>query len=82
MPGSFFYINGGSEGTTGSRVGINTNAPTEELDVNADAIRIRTAQTPASATAAGEAGTVCWDADYVYICVATNTWKRAALSTW
>ena len=82
IPGSEFYINGGSEGSTGSRVGINTDAPTEQLDVNADAIRIRTAQTPASATAAGEAGTVCWDANYVYICVATNTWKRAALSTW
>ena len=82
IPGSSFYINGGSEGTVGSRVGINTTTPTEELDVNADAIRIRTAQTPASATAAGEAGTVCWDANYVYICVATNTWKRAALSTW
>ena len=34
IPGSSFYINGGSEGTTGSRVGINTSAPTAQLDVN------------------------------------------------
>jgi len=34
IPGSQFYINGGSEGTTGSRVGINTSTPTAQLDVN------------------------------------------------
>ena len=41
-----------------------------------------TARTPASATAAGEKGETCWDANYFYICVATNTWKRIALTTW
>lgn len=30
----------------------------------------------------GTAGDVYWDSDYIYICVATDTWKRAALSTW
>lgn len=38
--------------------------------------------TPASASASGTAGQVLWDSDYVYVCVATDTWKRAALSTW
>lgn len=37
---------------------------------------------PASASATGVAGTICADANYIYICTATNTWKRAALSTW
>lgn len=37
---------------------------------------------PASATAAGTTGTIAWDGNYVYICVATNTWKRAPLTTW
>merc|ERR1711998_82983 len=27
-------------------------------------------------------GQIGWDADYMYICVATNTWKRSALATW
>lgn len=63
-------------------VGIGTTSPTEMLDVNSDAIRIRTAQTPASAAAAGNAGDICWDANYIYVCVAANTWKRSALSTW
>ena len=38
--------------------------------------------TPASAAATGVAGTIVWDADYIYICVATNTWKRVAIATW
>lgn len=38
--------------------------------------------TPASATATGTQGQIVWDADYIYVCVATNTWKRAAISTW
>lgn len=37
---------------------------------------------PASASATGTAGDIRYDADYVYICTATNTWKRAALATW
>ncbi|SFJ15599.1 hypothetical protein [Planctomicrobium piriforme] len=65
-----------------SKTGILTTSPTAPLDVNGDSIRIRTAKTPSSATDTGNAGDVCWDSSYVYICVATNTWKRAALSTW
>jgi hypothetical protein len=38
--------------------------------------------TPASASATGAKGTVVWDADYIYVCTATNTWKRAAIATW
>jgi hypothetical protein len=37
---------------------------------------------PASATAAGTAGDIRYDSDYIYICTATNTWKRAAIATW
>lgn len=39
-------------------------------------------KTPASASATGTAGTVAWDEFYVYVCVATDTWKRAAIATW
>lgn len=37
---------------------------------------------PASAGADGTAGQLAWDADYIYVCVAANTWKRVAISTW
>lgn len=35
--------------------------------------------TPAS-NATGTAGMISWDADYLYVCTATNTWKRVALT--
>lgn len=63
-------------------VGIGTTSPTEKLDVNSDAICVRTPQTPASAGATGTAGMICWDANYIYVCVATNTWKRTEIATW
>jgi hypothetical protein len=68
--------------TNAGRVGIGTAGPTALLDVSTDTVRVRTARTPGSATATGNAGDICWDANYVYVCTATNTWKRSALSTW
>lgn len=38
--------------------------------------------TPANSSATGTTGTVVWDADYIYVCTATNTWKRVAIATW
>lgn len=45
-------------------------------------VAIPTSVTPASAAATGAAGTIAWDSSYVYVCVATDTWKRAAIATW
>jgi hypothetical protein len=44
-------------------------------------LQLSTQRTPASATATGTKGQICHDADYIYVCTATNTWKRAAI-TW
>lgn len=37
---------------------------------------------PASATAPCSVGQQASDAGYIYLCTATNTWKRAALAAW
>jgi len=37
---------------------------------------------PASAADTGTQGEVRWDASFIYICTATNTWKRVAIATW
>jgi hypothetical protein len=63
-------------------LGIGTTSPTGLLDVNSTKIRIRTSNTPANASASGNAGEICWDASYIYVCTATNTWKRVAIATW
>lgn len=39
------------------------------------------AATPALATSAGVTGTLAWDATHIYVCVATNTWVRALMTT-
>lgn len=68
--------------TADGRFGLGTNAPSGLLDVSDNKIRVRTAQTIASATASGNQGEIAWDANYVYVCTATNTWRRSALTTW
>ena len=37
---------------------------------------------PPASTSPGVKGQIAWDANYIYICIATNTWKRTALTTW
>jgi hypothetical protein len=35
--------------------------------------------TTKASTDPGIAGQICWDANYIYVCTATNTWKRTSL---
>lgn len=37
---------------------------------------------PATATSAGRKGDNAFDSNYFYVCVAANTWKRVALTSW
>lgn len=37
---------------------------------------------PATPTSSGYKGTISWNATHLYVCTATNTWRRVALSTW
>ena len=39
-------------------------------------------RTITNSTDAGKTGEICWDANYIYVCVGTNSWKRVALTTW
>jgi hypothetical protein len=63
-------------------VGINTLDPKSKLDVNDNAIIIEQSNTPINSSSACVKGAVSWDSGFVYVCVANNTWKRAALSAW
>ena len=63
-------------------VGVSDPAIGVTLDVSGSAIRLRDPSTPANASHPGVPGEIRWDADYIYICVAVDTWKKAAISTW
>jgi len=84
---STVFFNGGNErariDSSGRLlVGTSSDSGGALLQVNSNRIRIATAKTPASATDTGTAGEICWDASYIYVCTATNTWKRTAIATW
>lgn len=49
-------------------------------DPQATALPISTP--PASASDTGVAGSIRYDDNYLYVCIATNTWKRCPLVTW
>lgn len=65
--------------TTSTRI---AGTATSVLKVDGDTIRIANDRTPANAGATGNEGDICWDANYLYVCVAANTWKRVAIATW
>jgi heme/copper-type cytochrome/quinol oxidase subunit 1 len=37
---------------------------------------------PTSSTSTGLTGQIAVDANYIYMCTSTNTWKRTPLTTW
>tara|TARA_Y100000310_G_C20653862_1_gene800930 strand:- start:1313 stop:2071 length:759 start_codon:yes stop_codon:yes gene_type:complete len=57
-------------------------------DVTTDAavtfgkLNVANPDVPSSATATGTKGDIAYDNGYIYVCVATNTWRRSVLTTW
>lgn len=58
------------------------NTAIDSLDTRLTVVETRFVSVPSTATSSGTAGQMAKDANYLYICIATNTWKRVALSTW
>ena len=90
---TFRYV---SNGSTSNKLGFGINNVGEELfsidgagdcavlndlSVGGDII-VPSPTVPASAGATGTAGTIAWASGFIYVCVAANTWQRAALATW
>lgn len=51
------------------------------VDLGPGNVRIASANVPANSSSTGVTGTITWDSGFLYVCVGTNSWKRAALST-
>jgi len=65
-------------------VGINTNQPTNKLDINGDSIRIRLESSPPNNNTIGNKGEIKWNQDNIFICLGldglTYKWKKIPLS--
>ena len=89
------WVGSGSVGTSWKHCIVNDSSGGGLVDIVSDGsistngtvkasdFRIRALNTaPASVGSTGTAGEVRFTADHVYVCTATDTWKRAALTTW
>lgn len=74
------FIQGGvtdtGEGLQGDSLRVDGDSEASSFTLSA----LNTA--PTSATDTGTTGEIRWDADYMYVCTATDTWKRSAIATW
>lgn len=75
--GSVQLYHDGTETVTTTSTGVNIVG-----QILTNNIRLDNPTVPTSATDTGSAGSISWDANYIYVCVATNTWKRVAIATW
>jgi hypothetical protein len=80
------YADAAAKSYFAGNVGIGTTSPAISsgvgLHIGGSTLRLGEARTPASSTATGNQGEVCWDSSYLYVCIATNTWRRIAHSSW
>lgn len=67
----------------GGKVAIGILVPTISdgvgLHIGGKILRLDTSKSPAS-NGTGNVGEICWDSNYLYVCTASNTWKRVALT--
>jgi len=54
-----------------------------QLEINnivaASGLRVSNPRVPSSNTDVGSQGDISWDSNYLYVCTATDTWKRVSL---
>jgi hypothetical protein len=50
--------------------------------IDGDTVRISYSRTISAPSDPGNSGEICYDNNYIYICVSEDTWKRSPLTTW
>ena len=67
-------------GTFGANANFSYDQVTGSLKV--PRFRITQSQSPASPSSTGQVGEITWDGEWLYVCVAPNSWLRAGLYPW
>lgn len=79
----FIAGNGTTSGNSNAYVLFNNGNSTQQGSVKTTQFILSDLNTaPSSSTDTGTKGEIRITADYIYVCTATDTWVRAALSTW
>lgn len=68
-------------GNTATTKTIINGTQTSIANIIGDRVIVSNPRTISSRTETGTAGTICWDQNYLYICVSTNAWAKVGL-TW
>jgi hypothetical protein len=74
-------LNTGIYSPTSDTIGFVTNG-TERFQINNNGMRLVSTTVPGTSGATGSTGQISYDSNYIYVCTAANTWKRAALTSW
>jgi hypothetical protein len=70
---------------------VTVNATDTTISTNLDVLGDTTLSTelflpsptiPPASASPGTVGQISWDANYIYVCTAPNTWKRTPITTW
>lgn len=69
---SFTYSDGSADADANNAGWVNIHGST---------LRVQDHRTPGSSVADGLKGEICHDDNFIYICVADDTWKRVTLAT-
>lgn len=55
--------------------------PTQQIEIMNERT-VGLVDAPETSSSPGVPGDIAWDADYLYLCIALNTWVRVSLETW
>jgi len=65
-----------------SSIDCGTTIEIVPIDRPRQSTQIQGIPVPSATNSSGQIGQIAFDADYIYVCVAADTWKRSALTTW
>ncbi len=80
-PAAADYVIGTDAGSSNATKTFTMANITSHVAANVGSNLIISSSVPSSASDTGTAGQIAFDSTHFYVCVATNTWKRAALSS-
>ena len=80
--GIIAHLSKNQQAVQGIPIGRLNNLENRVTDLENNPSGISWSSVPSSPTSSATAGEIAYDSSYFYVAVATNTWKRTALSTW